>query len=508
MIPASKQSTDLIAQAQADPLRPRYHFTSPAAWLNDPNGVAQWDGLYHLFYQYNPEGPFHDRIHWGHAVSEDLVRWRDRPIALSPGSGPDREGCWSGVLVDDGGTPTIVYSGRADGRELPCLAVGSANLDVWTPLDRPVIDAPPEGLEVTEFRDHCVWREAGRWRQLIGSGIVGAGGTALLYESEDLRSWTEVGPLVVGDGQPVRLDDIDWTGTMWECVDFFRLAPGPDGETGPPDADSADPHLLVFSAWHENITLRPFIAVGSYDGRRFSIDRVQRLDLGGRHAYAPQTFRDDHGRRVLWSWMQEGRDDAAQATAGWSGAMTIPRRLWLDADGGDAAGVVRAEPVAEVESLRSLPLLPLPAPTGQREFAGTAADVEIAARIETGDRLDVVLFATEDGAEHTDLRVHRRAGGVLEIVLDRESSTLAGGCDTSPHAGEVRSTAVETQIRILLDASSVEVFVDGTALTSRVYPTRPDASRIRIESRGGATVTSARAWRLEGTEQPGRVLRP
>jgi beta-fructofuranosidase len=89
MQPAERLSHSDEAVA-ADPHRPLFHFLPPANWLNDPNGLIQWQGQYHLFYQYNPNGPFHGTIHWGHAVSADLVTWRDLPIALAPTpGGPD-----------------------------------------------------------------------------------------------------------------------------------------------------------------------------------------------------------------------------------------------------------------------------------------------------------------------------------------------------------------------------------------------------------------------------------
>lgn len=506
----------LVAAARADRLRPGYHFTAPAGWLNDPNGVAQLGGTHHLFYQHNPHAPVHHEIHWGHAVSDDLVHWRDRPIALRPGDGADAEGCWSGVLVDDGGVPTIVYSGREGQRELPCIAVGSPDLDTWQPLPEPVIAAPPAG-DLTAYRDHCVWREGGRWRQLIGSGIRGEGGCAFLYESDDLRSWRYVSPLVVGEAGAVALDDPDWTGTMWECVDFFRLTP--EG-TGAPDPDSGETHAFIFSAWHENRTLQPLIALGSYAGDRFELARIQRLDLGRRHAYAPQTYRDEAGRRILWSWMQEGRTDAAAIAAGWSGAMALPRELTLD-----AAGVVRQAPVAAVATLREAELA--------EPWSGAQLDIEVEARVALGQRLEVVVLASPALADEADetaadeaaaepaagaaadsaadsertvVIVERDVTGVL-LSLDRSRSSVDATSDRSPLGGPVPAADSAddlVRLRVLVDRSSVEAFCDGIALTARVYPTRSDAIEASIA--GTAQVVSARAWRMAGTEQADRRL--
>src|ERR1700748_1854334 len=87
-----------------DQHRPRYHFIAPANWMNDPNGAIFWNGRYHLFYQYNPNGAFWGTLHWGHTASSDLVHWEDFPIALSPSEdGADKNGCWSGCVIDDRG---------------------------------------------------------------------------------------------------------------------------------------------------------------------------------------------------------------------------------------------------------------------------------------------------------------------------------------------------------------------------------------------------------------------
>lgn len=96
--------TEMRKRLTPDRSRPGYHITPPGNWLNDPNGLFRWNDRYHVFYQYNPGGPFHNTMHWGHATSEDLCTWQDEPVALTPSpDGPDRDGCWSGCAVDDDG---------------------------------------------------------------------------------------------------------------------------------------------------------------------------------------------------------------------------------------------------------------------------------------------------------------------------------------------------------------------------------------------------------------------
>lgn len=484
--PRFQPPADLMIRAAACPHRPRFHFTAPAGWLNDPNGLTHRDGVYHLFYQYNPEAPVHHRIHWGHAVSTDLITWRDLPIALSPEPGPDEEGCWSGVLVDDDGVPTLVYSGRRDGRELPCLATGSADLTTWRkdPAN-PVIPGPPTGLDVTAFRDHCVWREQDTWRQIIGSGIRGVGGTALLYESPDLRSWTYLGPLLTGDGAGTADRGPLWTGTMWECVDLFRL---------PGSAPSHD--ILVFSAWDEGVTHHPLYWSGHYTADGFTPEQLHRLDFGGRYFYAPQTMLDGSGRRLMFGWMQEGRSDSAAVAAGWSGVMSLPRVLSLRTDGS-----LYQEPVPEVALLR-----------GPALYDGDVA--ELSPGVITGDQLDLeldlflpeesaatlTLRSTPDGQERTTYTLTRR-GAVVEIALDRQSSSLDSDVDTLPLDGTLPAPADgRVTMRVLVDHSALEAFVDGHPLSARVYPTRADALGVAVGLHGASV--SLRAWPMAAAARP------
>jgi beta-fructofuranosidase len=449
--------------------RPAFHFTAPAGWLNDPNGVGQWNGTYHLFYQHNPNAPVHRDMHWGHATSQDLVHWTDEPIALTPTpGGPDAGGCWSGVLVDDNGTPTLVYSGHRDGQERACLAVGDADLRAWTkdPAN-PVIPATPEDLELVAYRDHCVWREGESWSQLIGAGIRGQGGTALRYTSPDLRNWTYEGPILVGDAQST---DPLYTGTMWECVDLFPLG---------------DKHVLIFSVMDDGTTNYSAYYTGTYAEGTFTPEYLGMLDYGQRYFYAPQSMREESGRRTMFGWLMENRPEADVLEAGWAGVMSLPRRLELAPDGS-----LKQAPVDNVETLRDahvnvapLELQPDKA-IGLAQVNGDQLDIEATLGLEPQARVDLAVRCTPDGSERTVVVLDRAAG---ELRLGALHGPLPIGPD-----GVV-------ELRVLVDHSALEVFANGRALTARTYPARPDATGVTIAASGApARLARLDAWTMTG----------
>lgn len=505
---ATVHRDELVSRAEADPLRPRFHFVSPAGWLNDPNGVSQWNGTYHLFYQYNPEGAFHHSIQWGHATSSDLVTWTDQPVALSPSAGPDSEGCWSGVLVNDGGTPTLVYSGRANERELPCVAVGSPDLLTWSKVpENPVIAAPPAGVDITAYRDHCVWREGTTWRQLVGSGIRGRGGTAFLYESTDLRSWTYIGPLFIGDASQGDRADADWTGTMWECVDLFHTGEGSLGSTPEDEA----PDVLVFSAWDDGDTRHPLYWTGRYAGDTYTPKELHRLDYGGRFFYAPQSFLEDTGRRIMFGWLQEGRTDAAMVEAGWAGVMSIPRVTTLAKD-----GTLEFSPVPELEKLRTNHLHfggrvliggGTPAVTG---VSGNQLDLELDLQLAPGSALQLGVLGTADGTETTVIEVSCASGdgSVGTVRLDRARSSLDPSTDAEDKSGPIPMPEGRVHLRVLVDRSAVEIFANGKPLTARVYPTLGGRHVSMAASVGTVRLLSLDAWTMEDIFEGTRPLFP
>jgi beta-fructofuranosidase len=451
-----------------DPWRPLWHFTPAYGWMNDPNGVIQVRGEYHLFYQHHPFSTSWGPMHWGHAVSTDLLHWRHLPIALAPTpGGPDAAGCFSGSAVDDAGVLSLVYTGHGE-RQVQCLATSRDGRSFEKHPGNPVIAAPPEGFSAADFRDPKVWRAAGKWWLVAGSHR-GDRGAALLFESDDLRAWRFKATAAESDGTQ---------GSMWECPDLFAL----DGR-----------HVLAYSPM--GLPSRaPLLLVGrlDYATGRFTTESRHAADHGW-DFYAPQSFEDEKGRRVVIGWMESWESKSwPTKPLGWAGAMTVPRVLRLDPD-----GTPLWSPVPEVETLRCDParVAPRAFGPGVQTLAAVRGDsLDLVVEIDPGASREValVLRRSADGAQRTRV-VYDRAKGSLAI--DREKG---GAGDRGVHAAPLRLRPGETlELRVLVDRSSVEVFAQGgrVALTDRIFPD-PASLGTALEADGPARLVRLEAWRL------------
>jgi len=473
---------DIRTALADDATRPGYHFTPPANWLNDPNGLIRWDGRYHVFYQYNPAGPFHNAIHWGHAVSDDLLHWTDEPVALSPSpDGPDRDGCWSGCAVDDDGTPTVLYTGGRGRWQLPCLATSTdPDLRTWEKdPGNPVIEEPPSDPDLlstehweVEFRDHAIWWDGDTWYHIIGSGVTDRGGTALLYTSADLREWEYEGPLLIGD---------EGHGPVWECPELLDLG---------------DRSLLHVSNYEDVVYFLGTLRDGAFD-----VEHRGLLDHGD--FYAPQSLRDGD-RYLTWGWLPETRDTSAQWDAGWSGALSLPRVLSLGDD-----GMLRQRPADEVEGLRRDHVLD-EGPRGldderySPDAAGRTLEVDLEVSLENASAFELSVFESAGRDERTAVRYTRES----ELVVDRSASSRerVGAADTQRMA--VTSYDAPLSLRAFLDGSVIELYAnDRHCLTSRVYPAADSTGMSVAAVDGRASLDALEVWELEPTITPGTSAR-
>lgn len=459
-----------------DPLRPEYHLMPPHNWMNDPNGPIYWRGKYHLFYQLNPHAAVWGDMHWGHAISEDMIHWRHEPIALAPTpGGADSAGCFSGSAVDDHGVPTIIYTGVRKAtpdqvtlhdannnlRETQMLATAeAADLLHWKKDPTPVIAAPPPGMDVTGFRDPCPWREADGWYLGVGSGERGKGGCVLLYRSSDLRHWTYLHPLAQSKSTGIKpnggkptgsaaTDPVD-SGDMWECPDFF-------------EADSH--HVLLYSTQR-----KVFWSTGSYGPatHRYTPVRTGILDHGA--YYAPKSFLAPGRQRILWGWIPETRPQAEYAAAGWAGAMSLPRVLAVS-----AAGHLTMQFAPQAESLREGRIRTVVQNNAVRHALPHL-------------RQEVMLRATPMTTSAT-VRLLVDGNSVWSLTLDFAAKRAQ--CGEREFALPVMNPA-EPALRLFLDASVIEAIAGGTqAITSRCYQLKHDSTVLEVsaEGKGGTEFT-------------------
>ena len=321
-----------------DPVRPIYHFCNPDGRLNDPNGLCFWQGRWHLFYQaFPPEDP---RPHWAHAVSDDLIHWRDLPYAIYP---HPEHGCWSGASLVDGDRVIVHYYGHQLGN-VSAISRDPLLLN-WQKvpggIPEPKVNEPSQPYQVY---DPCIWKKDGAYYSLSG-GTLPTGPRGLqrranfLFRSEDLETWEYLHPFVEDDLFSGNGDD-------GACPYFWPIG---------------DQYMLLYYS-HRN---GGQYLIGDYDQAR---DKLIARDYGRFNfgaswpggIHAPSATPDGKGGliaifNVNWGmpslgWSEEDRQ--VRHFGCWEGQqlMSLPRRLSLS-----ASGDVQIEPAGDIESLRGPP---------------------------------------------------------------------------------------------------------------------------------------------------------
>ncbi|UKS57769.1 glycoside hydrolase family 32 protein [Exiguobacterium acetylicum] len=405
--------------------RPHYHFAPPFGWMNDPNGLCQLDGVYHMFYQYHPFGVEWDDMHWGHATSTDLIHWENKPIALRPDQDYDRDGVFSGSALVKDGVLHLFYTGNTwlDEKkealhQVQCLAT-SVDGKVFKKDDRnPLISEIPRHGSA-HVRDPKVWEKDGRFYMILGTRDE-ADGKVVLYASDDALHWTERGVIAGETGRH---------GWMWECPDIFSL----DGQDilllSPQGMEPDD------DRYHNLHQCGYFIGTLDLDAPSFNHGAFTELDYG-HDFYAAQTFCDERGRRILIGWNAMWESDCPEKTEGWANQMTLPRELSLK------DGYLYLNPIEEIDGLRKTSL-----PLRDSDFSGVAFELSF----ETDGDFQFDCFG--EGA------VFSKKGNVLALSRSHYSSDVR------------RLEADAISFRIFVDRSSIEVFINEGqfVFSSRVY---------------------------------------
>ena len=474
-----------------DPYRPIYHIVAPEGVCKpfDPNGALFWKGRYHLMYIIQTE-----QGHcWAHISSKDLMHWRHHPLALEPG-GVDTGIFSGGAFVDKDGIPTITYWGLGEEAGI-CLATSTDDeLDHWTKsLHNPVIHQTEHGLAHTADGQpygaadpSAIWISNGRYYMLTGNLLIlqkfgldenqekHKGDTAYLFVSDDLAHWKYLHPFYRSNRKWTQEDEDNM------CPDFFPLG---------------DRHMLLFIS--HNLGCQYYL--GRYSGDQFLPEQHGRMTWIDNAFFAPESLLDDQGRRIMWAWVRDGREEETQQASGWSGAMSLPRVLWLGSDGS-----LRLAPPEEITLLRYNPRkienlsVPNSSDVTLPGISGNSIELSIEMESDAATRFGVAVCRAPDGQEQT-LVFYDRVEKKLKI--DTTKASLGEGSKTVESGPLDLPPGEPLRLRVFVDHSMVEAFAnDRQAITRCVYPTRTDSQSVAFLSHGGETlVKSVEAWDMAAT---------
>jgi len=478
------------AQVYHERWRPQFHFSPGAHWMNDPNGMVYYKGVYHLFFQYYPDSSVWGPMHWGHAVSKDLVYWQELPIALYP----DTLGyIFSGSAVVDknnrsalgrvGDTPLVAIFtqhdpvGASQNRndfQNQSIAYSLDNGKTWSKYSHnPVLRNPG----ITDFRDPKVfWYAAGQeWIMALA-----VKDHVEFYRSINLKGWTKVGEF----GQ-----DAGAHGGVWECPDLFPLDDGHGHSVwmlivninpGGPNGGSATQYFL-----------------GRFDGKTFTPTTAgtRWLDYGP-DEYAGVTWSNTGARRVFLGWMSNWLYGQRVPTDPWRSANTLPRELGLEKVGDSL--YVTSTPVKELDTLEGPPEQELLEGSRPTERSGPTAPLPGLAKVnlKTNKAAAFGLVFSNTYGDSTVIGYD----GAGRYFINRQHAGLVVGPDFDRVYTAPRTSRASTiNLTLYADASSFELFADGglTVMSALVFPLHP-YTRVMLRSFDGAVASSFSVTPLMG----------
>ncbi|WP_419212708.1 glycoside hydrolase family 32 protein [Maribacter sp. X9] len=475
----NKETSKSTLSSYTEPYRPQFHFSPEEKWMNDPNGLVYHNGTYHLFYQYYPDSTVWGPMHWGHAVSEDLVKWQHKPIALFP----DKNGfIFSGSAVVDtkntsgfgtDTTPPMVaiftyhdMEGEQAGKtdfQTQGIAYSLDNGDSWSKYeDNPVIKNPG----IKDFRDPKVfWNE----KEQLWSMLLVAGDHLQIWNSENLKEWKKVSEFGKDKGSH---------GGVWECPDMFPLKIEGTEEVkwvllisinpGAPNGGSGTQYFI-----------------GDFDGTTFTTEQIENkwIDLG-RDNYAGVTYNNTpNNERIFIGWMSNWDYARETPTQKWRSAMTVPRNLSLKSTNGVLE--LYNYPIPQLKEIidEAYPENAFELKENQKKIIALKYGNQSEITFTVNNPNMKILFSNEtgDSLDITFDRYNKR------VTFDRAKS---GKTDFSEKFAEGIQQIPLTnlpedpiEIRMLLDHSSIELFINKGqyVLTNQVFP-NADYTECTIEN--------------------------
>lgn len=458
-----------IGVVNKDKWRNKYHIMAPMGWINDPNGLCEFNGEYHCFYQYSPLDPLGGLKFWGQYTSKDLVNWKEREVAIYPDIAEDKDGVYSGSAFVKDDTIYFFYTGNVkhegnhdyivSGREQNVILVTSKDGINFSEKKVLLRNEDFPGNMSNHVRDPKVWEEDGTYYMVLGARDKDSEGCILIYKSNDLYNWT-FNSIPAGKEENM--------GYMWECPDIFKL--------NEKDIFMFSPQGLEAEGHKYKNVYQSGYSVGKFDEAKKELLLGDFIELDrGFDFYAPQTFEDSKGRRIMIGWM--GVPDAVEHKNPtienfWQHQLTIPRELVLNGD------KLYQIPVKELETLRK----------DFKEIKDVSLLEEVTLELFESNTFELKLDF-ENTTESTikfreDCRLSFKEG-LFKLELGES------GYGRDERAVEIKSV---DKLQIFSDNSSLEIFLNGgeEVFTARIYNDEIDKS---FNIKGNGTV-SIEKWNI------------
>ncbi|RSD26862.1 glycoside hydrolase family 32 protein [Mesobacillus subterraneus] len=457
----------LREKSAKSPWKPAYHIHPQYGLINDPNGLAYFNGEFHVFYQWYPFDAMHGMKHWAHAKSKDLVNWERLPVALVPVEDYESHGAYSGAALEVDGKLYMYYTGNikygpVERSANQCLAIMEQDGTITKYDNNPLIEGVPEGY-TGHVRDPKVLEKDGRYYMLLGAQRENLTGAIIVYESDNGIDWSFKGEL------NLKLDLPDSV-YMLECPDYFELN-DKDVIVVSPQGLKPDGH-----DYHNIYNVIYVLGELNIDTLTFEVEDYLELDKGF-DFYAPQTFAGKNNERLLFAWAGMGEIDYPSDSEQWAHCLSIPRELDI------VNGKLTQKPARELEQLRK---------------DSTAGEVDLekgsSVTIGSGEQYELELDFSKVGSTQFGLELFASENEGLVLEFDRMKQTVSLNREKLAAAfggeyGFVRSSELQIgetlKVQVFVDRSIAEIFInDGEVVfTTRVFP-KEESKGIRIFADG------------------------
>ena len=458
--------------------RPKYHPIPQSGWANESHGLIYHEGVYHMFFQKNGNGPFFSQQNWGHLTSPDLITWEERQPALFPQPGWESVGTWSGHLVrDNAGIPTIIYT-AVDGIKAGIgSAQSTADLLKWERHpSNPLIASSPVPYPNRDFRDPYVFKEGNTWYMIIGSGLQSPStGTVFLYKSSDLVSWQLIRPLLTDQA---AVGDV---GIFWEMPVFWKFG---------------NRYMLLVNKTPQGpVPARAFYWVGDFTNQDYVTNGkgFRNLDIIN-SLLSPSVNLDAENRVTAIGIIPDLLAGSEQYENGWAHIFSLPRVWRMENDS------LYQSPHPNIDSKRKnritrTDLSLNPSTFRYLNVRGLQAEIRTTIYPGTASKVGFVVGMNENNTEFTKIFYDYSK---QSFVVDRTKSSINPNTprDIQTEAFLLSNQPIDWHVYI--DGSVVEVFINNKwAFATRIFPVSMNSNIIELFAEGGnAMARDVQIWNM------------